>query len=414
MNGERSLHSVRKLACRGIYFAVWSASEMTMSALIECDIAIVGGGLAGGLTAYALSVKRPDVSVRLVDPSTTFGGNHIWSFFTSDIAAEDRWIVEPFIDHRWDRYETRFPAHKRTLPSPYNSIRSVNYDRRLRGVLPDKVAVLGKAVQLSQNAVYLSDQRRIVAGGVIDARGVADLEHLDFGWQKFVGQEYRTSVPHGLAHPIVMDATVDQIDGYRFVYALPFADDRIFIEDTYYSDGPKIDREAMISRIQDYARAQEWVLAELLHEEIGALPVTMGGDFDAYWRSGGEAAKIGVRAALFHGTTGFSLPEAVRTAAMIAKLDDFSGPAIADAMHVFAKRRWEAGGFYRLLDRMLFRAAAPDKRYRVLQRFYGLNPALIARFYAGSTTFLDKARILSGKPPVPIARAMSVMREPKR
>jgi lycopene beta-cyclase len=99
---------------------------------------------------------------------------------------------------------------------------------------------------------------------------------------------------------------------------------------------------------------------------------------------------------------------------MIAKLDDLSGPAIADAMHKFAKARWDQGGFYRLLDRMLFRAATPGTRYQVLQRFYGLRPSLIQRFYAGNTTFLDKARILSGKPPVPIHRAMAVMREQKR
>jgi lycopene beta-cyclase len=385
-----------------------------MGADITCDIAIVGGGLAGGLTAYALSVKRPDLSVRLIDPSTTFGGNHVWSFFTSDIASEDWWIVEPFIDHQWDRYETRFPAHTRRFESPFNSIRSQNYDGHLRAVLPKPVSVRGEAVELSPTSVYLADQRKIVAGGVIDGRGVADLAHLDFGWQKFVGQEFRTATPHGLTHPIVMDATVDQIDGYRFVYALPFADDRIFIEDTYYSDGPEIDRDAMASRIKDYAAVQGWDLAELIHQEMGALPVTMGGDFDAYWRSGGEAAKIGVRAALFHGTTGFSLPDAVRTASLIAKLDDLSGPAIASAMREFAAVRWKKGGFYRLLDRMLFRAATPGTRYQVLQRFYGLHPSLIQRFYAGNTTFLDKARILSGKPPVPITRAMAVMREAKR
>ncbi len=385
-----------------------------MGADINCDIAIIGGGLAGGLVAYALSVKRPDLSVRLVDPAATFGGNHVWSFFTSDIAPDDWWIVEPFIDHRWDRYETRFPAHTRRFESPFNSIRSQHYDGHLRAVIPDDVPVQGEAVELSQTSVYLSDQRSIAAGGVFDGRCVADLDHLDFGWQKFVGQEFRTTVPHGLTHPIVMDATVDQIDGYRFVYALPFGEDRIFIEDTYYSDGPEIDRDAMAARIRDYAAAQGWQLAELIHQEMGALPVTMGGDFDAYWRSGGEAAKIGVRAALFHATTGFSLPDAVRTASMIAKLDDLSGAVIADAMHRFAKQRWDQGGFYRLLDRMLFRAATPGTRYQVLQRFYGLRPSLIQRFYAGNTTFLDKARILSGKPPVPIGRAMAVMRESKR
>ena len=98
---------------------------------------------------------------------------------------------------------------------------------------------------------------------------------------------------------------------------------------------------------------------------------------------------------------------------MIATLDDLSGPAIARAMHSFAEARWKGGSFYRLLDRMLFRAATPGTRYQVLQRFYGLAPSLIQRFYAGNTTWLDKARILSGKPPVPIVRAMAVMREPK-
>src|SRR3546814_5758667 len=55
----------------------------------KCDIAIVGGGLAGGLAALALAAKRPDLDVRLVEPGP-IGGNHVWSFFDSDIAKTDR------------------------------------------------------------------------------------------------------------------------------------------------------------------------------------------------------------------------------------------------------------------------------------------------------------------------------------
>ena len=55
---------------------------------------------------------------------------------------------------------------------------------------------------------------------------------------------------------------------------------------------------------------------------------------------------------------------------------------------------------------MLFRAAEPDRGYQVLERFYRLNPALIARFYAAESTRTDQLRILSGRPPVPIGRAM--------
>jgi lycopene beta-cyclase len=47
----------------------------------------------------------------------------------------------------------------------------------------------------------------------------------------------------------------------------------------------------------------------------------------------------------------------------------------------------------------------------VLERFYGLPEALIARFYAARLTGLDKLRILSGKPPVPIGAALRCIEE---
>ena len=62
-----------------------------------------------------------------------------------------------------------------------------------------------------------------------------------------------------------------------------------------------------------------------------------------------------------------------------------------------------------MLDRMLFRAAEPEERYRVLEHFYRLDPRLVGRFYAGRSTMTDKARILTGKPPVPIGRAIGAI-----
>ena len=72
---------------------------------------------------------------------------------------------------------------------------------------------------------------------------------------------------------------------------------------------------------------------------------------------------------------------------------------------------WRARGFSRLLNRMLFRAAEPAERWRVLQRFYGLPQPLVERFYAGRSTRRDALRVLSGKPPVPILRALPYLRE---
>jgi lycopene beta-cyclase len=47
----------------------------------------------------------------------------------------------------------------------------------------------------------------------------------------------------------------------------------------------------------------------------------------------------------------------------------------------------------------------------VLQRFYRLPEPLIARFYAGQSSVADRIRILAGKPPVPISRALRVLKE---
>jgi lycopene beta-cyclase len=384
-----------------------------MADTIRCDLAIAGGGLAGGLIALALAHKRPELSVMIVEEGDRLGGNHIWSFFDTDVTAHDRWLIDPLVAHSWQGYHVLFPRRRRQLPQTYASVLSERLDAAVRAAMPAQRVLTGRRILgVGPTALVLDDGTRIEAGGVIDARGAADLSQLDLGWQKFVGHVVRLDRPHRLERPVVMDATVEQIDGYRFVYLLPMSADTLLIEDTYYSDSAVLDRDAVARRIPAYAAHRGWTIAEVEREESGVLPVACGGDFDGYWRSGGNrVAKAGVRAGLFHPTTGYSLPDAIRTAVLIAGLPDLSAPALHDALHAYARNAWETRGFYRLLDRMLFKAAAPMERIKVFERFYGLNAGLIARFYAGKSTALDRVRILAGKPPVPIGRAIAVMRE---
>ena len=70
---------------------------------------------------------------------------------------------------------------------------------------------------------------------------------------------------------------------------------------------------------------------------------------------------------------------------------------------------WRRQRFYRMLGAMLFRAAEPAARYRIFARFYRLSAGLIARFYAGRSMRGDKLRILTGKPPVPVGRAIAAL-----
>jgi lycopene beta-cyclase len=144
--------------------------------------------------------------------------------------------------------------------------------------------------------------------------------------------------------------------------------------------------------------------------ETGVLPVCMGGDFERYWQSGGAGvAKAGLRGGFFHAMTGYSLPDAVRVANLVAGMVDLSGSALHGALHKAAAAHWRGQQFYRLLAVLLFNAADPPERHRLLSRFYRLDPALVGRFYAGRSTLYDKLRTLAGRPPVAMRRAVAAL-----
>ncbi len=373
-----------------------------MAGQTSCDIAILGGGLAGGLTALALAQRRPELDILLIEAGERLGGNHIWSFFDADLPEGGLALIAPLVSRSWDGYDVFFPRLERGLYGRYNSIRSAFYDVSLRTFLSPLTGI--PVIEASPDRVRMADGRTITAGAVIDARGQADISSLDCGWQSFLGQTLKLAAPHGLKRPIVMDASVEQIGGYRFVYVLPFGETEIFIEDTYYQDGPDIDADALRARIAAYARAKGWTIETVLAEEQGALPVVMGGHV-----ARPALPSVGVRGGFFHPTTGYSLPDAVRTALLIADQPALDAATLKRVLDEHRARVWRERRFYRLLDKMLFRAARPEERYRIFERFYGLPEPLIERFYAGRSTLADKGRILSGRPPVPIGRAMKAL-----
>ncbi len=381
-----------------------------MSEPLTCDLAILGGGLAGGLIARAFRQRRPELRILLIEQGDKPGGNHIWSFFDGDVAPEHRYLTEGLTAHRWAAgHAVRFPGFERRLDPAYNSITSARFAERLSAELGERLLSGVTVVEAGPDHVRLGDGRHIVAGAVIDARGPDDLAALRCGWQKFVGQTLRLAVPHGLDQPVIMDATVEQADGYRFVYLLPWDDRRIFVEDTYYSDSPALDAPLLERRIAAYAKAQGWQVEAVEHRESGVLPVVHGGDFDRYWPADDPLARAGVRAGLFQPMTGYSLPDAVRFAHWLA---DQPLKELAARSRAYAAAHWRRGAYYRLLGKMLFGAAAPEQRWRIFARFYRLSPGLIRRFYAGRSSVSDRIRILCGRPPVPIRDAMRALLNP--
>ena len=369
---------------------------------------IIGAGLAGSLAALALRAERPDWPVTLVDSAPGPSDRHTWSFHHPDLTPVWHARLAPGLRASWPGQEVRFPDHARVLAAGYASLDGPGL-ARLVAASGATVLWARTAAEARADGATLDDGTRLTAHCTLDARGLRPGRHLVTGYQKFVGVEYEMDAPHGVARPVIMDATVPQLDGYRFVYLLPFSPTRLLIEDTRYSDGAGLTEADLVAAIADYAAARGWTGREVRRER-GVLPIALAHDAKSFWAAQDGAVPIGLRAGLFHPVTGYSLPVAVQVADRIAAADPATA-SVRDAVRDLALRKAHEDRFLRLLNRMLFRGCAPDQRRRVLSRFYRLPEGLIERFYAGRLTALDKLRIVTGKPPIPIRDALPCLPE---
>lgn len=370
-------------------------------------VVIVGGGLAGSLAALCLAERRPDVPVLLLEAGESFGGNHTWSFFDSDVPAAARPLVAALQPVRWDRHRVHFPRRERTFAVPYSAISAAALDRLVRERLPaGSWRLAAPAARIASDHVELASGEVIAARGVIDARGPEPaMPGLELGWQKFVGIEFAAAAGEPDC-ATVMDACVPQIDGYRFVYVLPLAVDRVLVEDTYYSESADLDVPAVAARVRALAD-ERGLSGPEQRMETGVLPILIGGDPDLFWPVGDPIPRLGLRGGFFHATTGYSFGLALQLALALSERNGtFDSPSLGAWSRDRFTRHWGAMRFFRVLNRMLFHAASPDERYRVFEHFYRLPIDLVTRFYAGVPTLSDRIRILSGRPPVPIGAAM--------
>ena len=122
-------------------------------------IRILGGGLWGGLFAWILHHKRPDVEFELFEQHEHLGGNHTWSFHRSDLSPENFELLRPLISHQWSGYEVHFPAYSRKINLEYCSILSSDFDRIIRETVP------ANRIRLSQKAFAHEDVLQIDTRG---------------------------------------------------------------------------------------------------------------------------------------------------------------------------------------------------------------------------------------------------------
>lgn len=363
------------------------------------DFILLGGGLASCLLALRLLEKHPHYSLLLLEKSEVLGGDHTWSFHTSDVSESALDWLRPFIKKSWSEHTVRFPAHERKIASGYHSIRSEDFHRVLQTKLGNCVQYGAEVTTATHCSVTLSDGKILEAKLVLDGRGFQK-NSTPKGFQKFVGLDLELSRPHGLSGPILMDATIPQTDGFRFFYTLPWSETSLLVEDTYYSDTSTLDVENCKAEILRYAKRLGFEVKSIAKVEVGCLPIPL------YPRKDYASNAIGVRAEFFHPTTGYSLPYAMGLADQISSVSHPTSREVQKQVKAFSVKVEKRNRFFYFLNRMLFLGAKPNERYRILERFYRLPETTVLRFYAARLKFIDTARILLGKPPIPVWNAV--------
>ena len=282
---------------------------------------IVGGGLAGSLAAWRLATARPELDVALLEPAPTLGGNHTWSLHDDDLTpAQLAWLA-PLV-------APALAAARRGVPGPRADdrprlrrhcprTRSTRWSRRRSA---PRCGSASRCESVSRHRVVPGRRAHRSTPASSSTRAVRRRSTVPLGWQTFLGQELECAAPHG----------VDRADadgrhgaaGRRVQVRLRAAvgsADRLLVEDTAYADTPGRRRRRRRARaIAAYverprlAGARRWSA-----KRRGSLPIPLGGDGEAFWS--GDVPRLGMRAGLFHPTTGYSLPDAVATADLLAR-----------------------------------------------------------------------------------------------
>ncbi|OUT60874.1 MAG: hypothetical protein CBB71_06275 [Rhodopirellula sp. TMED11] len=407
----------------------------SFNATSDFDYVLIGGGLQSGLLALALLHHHPDASVALIERDRQIGGNHTWSFHTGDVSESCRTWIEPLIKYRWSGYDVRLGSFRRHVGLPYASIPSNRFARVVSGLFETSTTVGGDQVRhyelsadqqeslhcdgtaavaiaekvsdwqlmtdtdvikVSEDSVLTRCGQLIRGRMVIDCRGpgAQKIQFAGCGYQKFHGFELELEDDWPTTSPVIMESVVDQRDGFRFLYTLPFTPRRVLVEDTRFSDTPDCDRQECFDLVNEYLQSRGVGRFQVVREESGVLPMPFTSEL---LPASSAPLSGGYSGGWFHAATGYSFPMAVAFAEAVA-----SGPMelVRDRVNELSDKHRLRSRYSRFLNRLLFRLVAPRQRHRIFRRFYRvLSDASIERFYSHQFTAGDALRIIVGIPP---------------
>ncbi len=389
-----------------------------------CDVAIIGGGLAGLSLATRLASPRfQHLRVRVLEPRAHYVRDRTWCYWakkTNDVPGEPVHL-HPFqnsIAVRWPSWEVMGNiAHEAVTRSGQHGYEMIPADRfydeaeRLLSATEHVKLLKGMTVSAARiqsgNVEIDTSGSKIQASLVFDSRPAKNLSNT--AWiQRFEGFELEANTPiFDMNCATLMDFSVttpadSRAGRVHFIYVLPLSDRRALVEDTWFAPAADtcgdVDYQA---QIKQYLKRRFGIEKyQVLHREQGALPM------DPALRPSSlpsRIVRIGAGGGMARASSGYAFFETQRACdAIAAKLSNADAP-----MGEFLLPRWRGdmsywmdGVFLRVLKQ--YPALAP-KIFHDL--FANVPPDALARFLSGVATPWDVARVVAACPKIPFLKA---------
>lgn len=359
------------------------------------DLIIIGQGLAGSLSALAYQLQHPTQKLLILESQPFRSARHTWSCFDTDWPLGLQYLKQFLQKYQtqWPTHQVCFPDLERHLSIGYQSLREADlllawqdtespHRHCLYNVTDLQIKTLDH-VGFQVQAQASHQNLQVTSSQLWDARGWGQWEQTPCAYQKFIGWEVELSQPHGLVSPVIMDALVEQIDGYRFFYILPYSPTRLLIEDTYYSNGSELNKKIIDFRIAQYAQQKGWVIKDIIHQEQGVLPLPLMPPPIPQ----GLGQAIGARGLYFHPVTGYTLPFLLR---QIDSLINSKKQQPLSCQHPW---------IWYQLNHFLFLSNSSQLRINFFKFFYRLPEKIVTSFFSGQIKFHQWVIFFSHWPP---------------
>lgn len=355
----------------------------------NCGLLIAGGGVAGCFAALAMARLRPEAAMVLVGEEVRFGGGSGMLVLDAGLSAEERNLLGPAIARSWNSCYVALPSRSRKLKLASHLVTTEAIHQAVADALPDRCARSAKVVAIRDDSLLLPGGETLAGTGAVDARGWAQQTTLEIAWRHRTARTCRFAEPHRVDLPVLADLTLET-GGCGHFTCVPLDDKTLRVERIDYSRSPEGSGDGS-ERIEDYVKRRGWHDGEPRKAESSSRPIPLGGDFAAFWRIGGaRVAKLGARGGFSHPFTGSALPDALRTGRTLAAQPGFAGSALHDLFEAEASALWRRREFHRGVNRLLI-----DRGSDALAALYGLDAALLERFFAEDLGLFDRRKILA-------------------